>query len=195
MQRALGIVQSTRTESLIRIEQGTLPATAGTQHYISSGANSSLDLPLSTDSWPWQPNQTYYLRIVNSEATPQSVTVNVDGTETDTDGDGLPDTWEMQYFGNTNAYTGASDPDGDGRTNLFEYITGTNPTDPSSRFTLREIPTTVPGSVQIVFDPILPGRTYTVQTTPDLKTPNWTSLTGTTQSDKRYDSHCYRSKR
>jgi hypothetical protein len=47
--------------------------------------------------------------------------------ETDVDGDGLPDWWELQYFGNLNQ--GANnDPDGDGLTNLQEYQQGRNPT-------------------------------------------------------------------
>ena len=45
----------------------------------------------------------------------------------DADGDGLPDAWEQQYFGNT-TYNGNDDPDGDGYTNLEEYQNGTNPT-------------------------------------------------------------------
>lgn len=47
--------------------------------------------------------------------------------ETDVDGDGLPDWWEMQYFGNL-AQTANGDPDGDGLTNLQEYQQGRNPT-------------------------------------------------------------------
>jgi len=47
--------------------------------------------------------------------------------EIDTDGDGLPDNWELQYFGNLSQ--GANDdPDGDGITNLQEYQQGRNPT-------------------------------------------------------------------
>jgi Big-like domain-containing protein/carboxypeptidase family protein/beta-propeller repeat-containing protein/IPT/TIG domain-containing protein len=47
--------------------------------------------------------------------------------EIDSDGDGLPDNWELQYFGNLNQ--GANgDPDGDGVTNLQEYQQGRNPT-------------------------------------------------------------------
>jgi len=44
----------------------------------------------------------------------------------DSDGDGLPDSWEMAYFG-TLAASPHGDPDGDGRSNLDEYRNGTNP--------------------------------------------------------------------
>jgi hypothetical protein len=46
---------------------------------------------------------------------------------TDSDGDGLPDSWEIQYFGNLNQ-TANGDPDGDGLTNLQEFQQGRNPT-------------------------------------------------------------------
>jgi alpha-tubulin suppressor-like RCC1 family protein/predicted small metal-binding protein len=46
----------------------------------------------------------------------------------DTDLDGLPDAWEMQYFGNL-THNGNEDADGDGLTNLQEYQAGTDPTD------------------------------------------------------------------
>ena len=49
----------------------------------------------------------------------------------DSDGDGLPDWWESQYGldpNNPNGSNGANgDPDGDGRTNVQEFILGTNP--------------------------------------------------------------------
>jgi hypothetical protein len=45
----------------------------------------------------------------------------------DSDGDGLPDWWELQYFGNL-SQSANDDPDGDGVTNLQEYQQGRNPT-------------------------------------------------------------------
>ncbi len=44
----------------------------------------------------------------------------------DTDADGLPDAWELHWFGSL-AQGPADDPDGDGRSNLQEYQAGTPP--------------------------------------------------------------------
>lgn len=47
----------------------------------------------------------------------------------DSDGDGMPDDWEQQYFGFGNlSQTATDDADGDGRNNVSEYQLGSNPT-------------------------------------------------------------------
>lgn len=52
----------------------------------------------------------------------------------DSDGDGLNDWWEFEYFNNrTNAVAG-DDADGDGANNLQEHDSGTNPLDSDSFF-------------------------------------------------------------
>jgi hypothetical protein len=57
---------------------------------------------------------------------------------TDTVGDGIPNWWRQEYFGTgftTNSSSCAScDADGTGQNNLFKYVTGLNPTNPSSAF-------------------------------------------------------------
>jgi len=49
----------------------------------------------------------------------------------DTDNDGLPDAWELRYFG-TLAYGAADDPDGDGFSNLTEWQAGSDPANRAS---------------------------------------------------------------
>lgn len=51
----------------------------------------------------------------------------------DSDGDGMPDEWEKKYGLNPNDSSDANqDLDGDGFTNLEEYLANTDPTDPRS---------------------------------------------------------------
>jgi hypothetical protein len=50
---------------------------------------------------------------------------------TDSNGNGIPDWWEMKYFGNLNQ-PALGDYDGDGVDNLDEYLEGTDPTNPHS---------------------------------------------------------------
>lgn len=120
----------------LRLEQGTLPGTAGNQHFNSTVANSTFNQPLSATSWPWQPAQTYYLRIMNTGGSPANVLVNIAGQNAgieDEDGDGLLDAWERTYFnGSITTYNGTHDPDGDGVTNAVEFVDGTIPNDINS---------------------------------------------------------------
>jgi subtilisin family serine protease len=60
----------------------------------------------------------------------------------DSDNNGLPDWWELQYFGHLTGTDPNGDPDGDGASNLAEFLAGTNPTDFNSalRLTARRGP-------------------------------------------------------
>ena len=50
----------------------------------------------------------------------------------DSDGDGLPDWWEVRWFGGVTNWTGANDTDDDDLSNAEEYSWGTNPLDTDS---------------------------------------------------------------
>ena len=98
-------------------------------------------------------------------------------------GDGLPDAWQVLYFGlnNPNAAP-ALDPDHDGMTNAAEYAAALVPTAATSRF-LTQIQA-VPGQPtqrRIIFSPRYEGRDYVVQTSSDLT--HWSPLAGFTTSD------------
>jgi hypothetical protein len=56
----------------------------------------------------------------------------------DSDGDGMPDIWENNYFGNLTHGAG-EDYDNDGMSNLSEYHSGTNPADSGSVFRIVNI--------------------------------------------------------
>jgi hypothetical protein len=58
-------------------------------------------------------------------------TITLPGPNGDTDGDGLPDIWEMDQFG-TLSYDADDDPDTDGLDNLGEFNAGTDADDPDS---------------------------------------------------------------
>lgn len=84
----------------------------------------------------------------------------------DADQDGLPDDWENQYFGGTDA-SGNGDADGDGANNIMEFLAGTIPTNPSSVLRLSAIYSGGNLSVQI---PSVNGREYRLHFSADLQT-------------------------
>src|ERR1041384_1261302 len=70
----------------------------------------------------------YSVVLVNGSG---SVTSNPAMLWYDSNGNGLPDSWELAHFGNLNQTT-TGDSDGDGVSNLQEFLDGTNPTNSAS---------------------------------------------------------------
>jgi len=95
----------------------------------------------------------------------------------DTDGDGIANDWEYFYFGENSIMTATSDSDSDGKTDLHEYNAGTNPTDNQDAFEITSSGEANATDWQLQW-PSKPGKTYTIQETPDLQT--WTDLPGVT---------------
>lgn len=94
----------------------------------------------------------------------------------DTDGDGLPDEWELANSLNpTNAADAALDSDGDGLSNLQEYLSGTNPNDAASRLRIEAIDCG-PGHPFCLRFTALSNKTYTVQSCPFLQGTSWNSV-------------------
>jgi hypothetical protein len=155
------------------LDQGTLPDLSLISPYAiwqsSGGADSQLIQFLY--GWPWVTNQNYYFLATNTSASAQSLTIRMDGRNAvsdDSDGDGLPDGWEILHFGNL-AQDGADDTDGDGIDNATELAEGTNPANAASLRPRLTVQTT--GSGHVVIEPDLAsytaGQSITLTAVPD----------------------------
>jgi hypothetical protein len=99
--------------------------------------------------------------------------------------DQIDDAWQVQYFGQPpNPLAGPNaDADGTSQTNLFKFVAGLNPLD-GSRFVMSIQPVNGQSNQKnLIFNPIVSGRTYGVQFRTSLATGTWNPLTGTSQSD------------
>jgi hypothetical protein len=93
----------------------------------------------------------------------------------DTDGDGMPDDWEMAYdFNENNPADANQDADGDGLTNLEEYQSGTHPRNGTDYLKVASV-SVVSGQPRIRFTAVA-GRTYTLQYRNSFGAGDWARL-------------------
>ena len=93
----------------------------------------------------------------------------------ETDGDGIPDDWEISNGLNPNdANDSSADLDGDGADNLSEYIAGTAANNRNSVFVAAA--TNVVNGVQITFT-AMPNKSYSILYSDQLSGGSWSKLT------------------
>lgn len=103
----------------------------------------------------------------------------------DSDGDGLPDAWELALLaasgsnGSLRDIGPNDDTDGDGLTNLHEYLAGTYAFDPADGFALAIVSTSA-GRSLLEFT-ALRGRTYAIHASADMT--SWTPIPFTLTTD------------
>jgi Tol biopolymer transport system component len=110
----------------------------------------------------------------------------------DSDGDGIPDWWMIQYFGHATGQAGdlsraQDDADGDGVNNLQEFLAGTIPTDPGSVLALRIAAGVSGTNVMLNWDAVS-GKHYQVLSTTNLNDAVWPVFPGSveTTGNQRY---------
>ena len=112
---------------------------------------------------------------VAAEPTPGAA---FDTQASDTDGDGVPDTWERDHGTDPLRPDATADPDGDGFNNAAEFLAGTDPRDAASALRLEWVGTNAvpaPGELRLKFLASA-GRTYAIQKRSDLTQGPWTTL-------------------
>jgi hypothetical protein len=111
---------------------------------------------------------------------------------TDTVGDNIPNWWRLLYFGPSSSTNAAScatcDASGTGQNNFFKYVTGLDPFDPNSVFQLRiDRVANQPLQDQLIFSPMVAGRTYTPLFSTNLTMGNWQQLSSYTGPQTNFD--------
>ena len=118
----------------------------------------------------------------NDVATEQTTIPDADGdgeadfSDPDDDGDGIPDTYEIMFGLNpTNAADGVLDTDFDGFSNFDEYVSNTDPTNPTSFFDIDLVD--IANSVLLIFETST-GRVYTLKFSDDIESGIWSNVPG-----------------
>lgn len=87
----------------------------------------------------------------------------------DTDNNGLPDWWELQYFGQLTGTDPNADPDHDGMNNLAEWIAGTNPTNAASVLRLTLVSAINASNIVVNWSSVA-GKNYWLERSTNLAT-------------------------
>jgi len=111
-----------------------------------------------------------WISLSNSVAYVQTDTI---APGTDSNGDGIPDAWELQNFGTISIDPNA-DPDHDGMSNRQEYLAGTNPNNPLDYLKITAESFSTGGTTATLTWNSVLTRQYYIEKTLNLTTSPWT---------------------
>lgn len=148
----------------------------------STYANHDIDLTAVLKDTQLAPGESLTLEIEFSNASGFSagyvdnialIGTRYDAPGPDSDGDGLPDEWERQYFGDSTSADPNGHSDNDAQTNGEEYIAGTDPTNAASSFTISAA--LEPPEFILQWNAV-PGRQYQIYSSTNLVNDPFSTL-------------------
>lgn len=128
-----------------------------------------------TNLQPTPLTNRFYFRLIVTNLAGSSVTSPnaIITVLADTDGDGMPDEWELAHgLSETNSVDATEDRDGDSVSNVQEYQSGTDPNDPQSYLRVETLSQTNSSAWMLRFFAVS-NRTYTVEACPQLGGGPW----------------------
>jgi hypothetical protein len=158
------------------LAQARFTVVSGTNQWTGQGTvwRTNLNAGSYDISWnpvPWHVTPQPQTFVIGSSTNLTAVTGRYGVVDSNTNG--IPDPWERHFFDGALLSPETRDADGDGADELREFMSGTDPRDADSVFTV-ELPVELPNRTVRVGWLALPEREYVLEVSTDLVT--WTGL-------------------
>lgn len=134
---------------------------------------SGIESTVSTASMAVSQTQPAYLQpvsgmfsVLGTPTSPSTLAIR-----SDSDSNGLPDEWEFQFF-NQLGVSATADADGDGLSNLFEYLSGHSPLNAAEKF-VQQCSKLESGNLVLTWSSV-PGHSYGIERSDNLN--SWTPV-------------------
>ena len=166
----------------VPMDDGAAPRLAGT-----AKSSDHIRIVVDNEALETEETKTGGIEIPAGRGNVMSLSFSVAGAVVvdDINANGIPDEWESRYATPRNGFAalslarddGALDNDGDGFSNREEWIAGTDPQNPESRFVCTTITRDL-DALRISFSPVEGGRVYSLRRADSLALPakDWTTI-------------------
>ncbi|MBI2925853.1 MAG: S8 family serine peptidase [Verrucomicrobia bacterium] len=156
---------------------------SGPTNVVASGLVVSTNVPAGDYTITWSPVASYVTPPPQSGTLTSNAPLVFTGTYTfpDANANGISDLWETQHFGSAAPdHTADLDSDGDGASDLQEFLAGTNPKNANSALRL-DGPTEQPNRTTLFEWPSTRDRDYVLEVSHDLR--DWRPVSDTLRGD------------